>query len=347
MIRKSVSVILPTNKVDLFLGEALQSILTDMSEFDELVIVTNGDAIKHHASLQEQFFEDHRVVLAKSESPGIVAALNLGLHIAKNEYVARMDSDDISLKGRLDAQVRYLETHPNVACIGTQMIYICQHGQEIRRTLFKLNLGPTKNKPLVPIVGHPTVMFRKSVIQKLGNYSNTYGHVEDHDLWTRLLENHKIANLKTSYLKYRLHNNQVSRLNSLSQARNALSVLLHDSLTYGNSLTETERLRIVEELLNLESGRNYNLLGRIPKDRRRHLKKLIRNFEITELLKGWSDTGGLKTYFLRPTSQQKRLLLALLSSAFSVGKLLIRRLILSLYWWACDNRHCNQCQKNP
>src|SRR5258708_4985868 len=106
-----------------FLAEAIDSILSQKwSEF-ELVIVDDGSTDSTAEILSA--YTDPRVVLIKNpRNLGLVASLNRGLAVARGEYIARQDADDISCRERISDQVQFLEQHKNVAVIGTDYVEV-------------------------------------------------------------------------------------------------------------------------------------------------------------------------------------------------------------------------------
>ncbi len=201
-----ISVILSVYNSEKYLAEAIDSILNQTFSDFELILIddcsTDGSG-----KLMEAYREaDPRVVLLKNpENIGLTRSLNRGLDIAKGEYIARMDADDISLPERFAKQAAFLDAHPDysfVSCIGR---YIDENGnyQELR-------LFPETNReiyammPKVDAVMHPGVMFRKDDIRKIGNYSEEFRVVQDYDLWFKgMAAGYQFYNLQEPLVLYR------------------------------------------------------------------------------------------------------------------------------------------------
>lgn len=235
-VRAPITVLMPVHRIDPFFWESAASIELQLNPNDQFLIVLNGPALREIDTIQAHFLGKKEVEVHASFDLGIVPALNLGLAVATHEYIARMDADDISLSGRLQRQADFLDRHKEIGVVGTQAQIICQHGTRLRKTHLPSRLRSHRMKPLSPKVIHPSVMFRKTVIELAGGYRANYPHAEDHDLWTRVLEKSDIANLRRPYLSYRTHQSQISALNIQSQASETLAVILDDLSMHGQSL---------------------------------------------------------------------------------------------------------------
>lgn len=206
-----VSVLLPAYNCESFIAEAVQSILTQTFQDFELLIIDDGSTDATSSILSS--FNDPRIrLLPNDRNLGLIATLNRGLILASGQYVARMDADDIAAPERLSKQVIYLDTHPNVHVVGTMVDLIDEQGvifggglryptepEEIRNYLLR-----------ECCLIHPSTTFRKETVIAAGGYATSARYAEDYDLWLRLSDHHKIANLPDTLLSYRMHKKQVS-----------------------------------------------------------------------------------------------------------------------------------------
>jgi len=209
----TVSVLLPVFNAERFLPVALESILAQVFTDWELFAVDDGSTDSSPRILGRFAAQDSRIRIITRPNTGIVGALNDALAAAQGDFVARMDADDICLPGRFQLQVDYLRDHPDCVLLGTQVIIIDEDGdpvgplksietdhEQIDRALLDLRW---------PIV-HPTVMIRRSLLCDLGGYTQgTFPH-EDHDLFLKLCERGRAANLPQPLLQYRRHAASVS-----------------------------------------------------------------------------------------------------------------------------------------
>ncbi len=202
-----VSVIMATfNEPVNYINDAIESILNQSFKDFELIIIddsTNKDTI----GAIDFYTKDQRVIIIRDKTRmGFVPALNRGLLAAKGQYIARMDGDDISFEDRLEKQVNHLDSNNEVDVIGGNMQIINETGDVISHRnyysgKFLLQIGGIFRSP----VAHPTVMFRRTIIDKKLFYDESFLKSEDIDFWFRLRNNgFKLANLSDNFLFFRI-----------------------------------------------------------------------------------------------------------------------------------------------
>ncbi|MBN3069736.1 MULTISPECIES: glycosyltransferase [Pectobacterium] len=210
-----VSVIIPVNKHNPFLKEAIESIQNQSYSNIEVIIIANGCSDLFFNSLQE--FSDEKTKIIRTELSFLPFSLNLGIHIANGEFIARMDSDDIADVNRIAKQVAYMIAHSDVTVIGSNVKFINEHGIITGMSDYPTSHRNIKKRMMYNCcVAHPTVMMRRDVIVKAGGYM--YGSLsEDYDLWLRLLQDKNVVfhNIKEPLLQYRIHANQATGKKSL------------------------------------------------------------------------------------------------------------------------------------
>ena len=115
---KLISVLMPVyNTKEEFLRTAIESILNQTFSNFEFIIINDGST--NNAEDVILSYKDDRIIYLKQENQGIVAALNNGWDRAKGEYIARMDSDDISFPERFEKQLKFLEENPEYSLVGS------------------------------------------------------------------------------------------------------------------------------------------------------------------------------------------------------------------------------------
>src|SRR5688572_11820056 len=186
-----VSVIMPVYNCSEYVHDAIESILGQTFTDFELIII--DDASTDNTKQVVKSFADPRInLIEKSDNSGLSSSLNMGIDIAKGEFIARMDGDDISLPERLQKQVEFLRVNPKVILCGSwfQIIpgnYTIEHpltDEEIRIAFLDYCA-----------IGHPTVMFNGSLLRSSGlKYNQAIEHAEDYDLWTRMIQHGRMAN---------------------------------------------------------------------------------------------------------------------------------------------------------
>jgi glycosyltransferase involved in cell wall biosynthesis len=207
-----VTVLMPVFNGERYLKEAMESILRQTFSDHEFLIV--DDESKDQSVNIIKSFMDERIRLVINERKlGLSASLNKGIKLSKGEYIARMDSDDISHPNRLAEQIAFMEKHPDVGICGTWI--------ESIGDIEGASWQPPVNHRRICVemlffccLAHPTVMMRKSVLLKHSLlYDEKMPHVEDYELWARALNSTKLSNIPKVLLKLRKHGHAKS-LNS-------------------------------------------------------------------------------------------------------------------------------------
>ena len=196
-----------------YLDEAVASVLgQDYHDF-EFVLVDDGSTDRSPEILASWAARDARIVVhTLPANLGLPAALNAGLAIARGEYVARHDADDVFLSGRMAAQVAVLDAKPEVVMVNTYIELIDARGRRIATegrptpsaaAAYLLNFSNA-------VSGHGQVMFRRDAVRELGGYDRDFFLSEDYELWTRLARVGEIAMLPRIGMRHRVHDRSVS-----------------------------------------------------------------------------------------------------------------------------------------
>lgn len=208
-----ISIILPAYNAADYISDAISSILAQTFKNFELIIINDGSTDKTEKKIKE--FNDPRInYFSNGTNQGLIYVLNKGLALAKGEYIARMDADDLSEPDRLQIQYNFLENHRDIDIVGTNFSYIGKHSEAIHLPEYNYEIA-VELLERYPFC-HASAMFRQSVYKAnrgSGNqlYDPIFKHVEDYELWTRMIKNHKCHNLQLNLYKYRKHENNVSQ----------------------------------------------------------------------------------------------------------------------------------------
>ena len=189
-----------------FLREAIDSILAQTFTDFELIICDDCSPLGAPDEVI-QSYNDPRIRYVKNEKNlGISANTNKMIGLARGEYIAQMDNDDIALPQRLEKTCAYLDSHPDVDYVG---------GWEEYFPKYKLWNPPTEFGYLELLRGcpicHSTLLYRNSTVEKFNLYYNPeYKTAMDYELWTRVLKVAKMVNLPEVFLKYRWNGENTS-----------------------------------------------------------------------------------------------------------------------------------------
>lgn len=203
-----VSVVMPAYNARKYVAEAIESVLAQTFVDFECLIIDDGSTDETGQILQSHAARDRRIRIITQPNSGIGAALNRGIEESRGQYIARMDSDDLCLPQRFERQVDHLNRTPDCVLVGSRVLMIDPDGCP----LFEMESVQTAHEAIDRLlmeaqwsIVHPSVMMRSDAVRKLGGYNNDLVPVEDHDLFLRLAEVGKLANLPEILLKYRKH----------------------------------------------------------------------------------------------------------------------------------------------
>jgi glycosyltransferase involved in cell wall biosynthesis len=210
--KPQVSVLMPARNTERYIREAVESILAQTFRDFELLIVDDGSTDSTRDILRELAARDRRIVLQEREHGGYVSALNDMLQRARGDLIARMDADDIAHPGRFRQQVEFLSEHPEVVCVGSAFDIIDELGDRLTRLT-----PPATDAEIQPLllrghtaICHPSAMMRAIAVRIVGGYEEAVTSVEDLDLFLKLGEFGKLANIPRALVRYRVHTASVS-----------------------------------------------------------------------------------------------------------------------------------------
>jgi glycosyltransferase involved in cell wall biosynthesis len=209
-----ITVLLPVKNGMPFLSEAVASILQQTYRDFELLIIDDGSTDETTSYLKS--LRDPRLRIRRNEqSQGVARCLNQGLALAATPFIARQDADDISEPERLGRQLAYLTDHPECAVLGTQGWMVDEAGNKLQPFPWR----PTGEAEMAaalrvasPFI-HGSVLLRREAVKEVGGYREEIRYAEDFDLWLRLANKYKLANLPDSLYRYRVHGGQVCTAN--------------------------------------------------------------------------------------------------------------------------------------
>ena len=229
-----ISVLMPVyNTESKYLKTAIESILNQTFKDFEFVIIDDGSTNNVKDVILS--YKDNRIKYIEQENQGIAKTLNNGLKIARGEYIARMDSDDISLPERFEKQLSFLEKNPSISVLGT-WFETFPNKKTITRPFNPKYLDFLESC----CMAHPSIMFRKSDFDKYNlRYDENLRVSEDYDLWSRAIKFLNFANLQETLLKYRILENSNFHKN-IEKVRTADNKIRANML---NFLTNDEELR--------------------------------------------------------------------------------------------------------
>lgn len=199
---------MPVYNAENYVSEAIDSILNQTYSDFEFLIFDDGSTDRTPDILKYYSDKDSRVIVETLNHQGYSPLLNIGINKAKGCYIARMDSDDVSLPDRFYKQVSFLEGHPKHVAVGCQAVRIDPDGDPLGPMEFAIDHDDIDMSQVYNAKGlilHPGSMICRDALLEIGGYRPEFEPGEDFDLFLRLAEVGKLANLPDTLIKYRSH----------------------------------------------------------------------------------------------------------------------------------------------
>jgi glycosyltransferase involved in cell wall biosynthesis len=223
-----ITVLLAVYNGQQYLRAAIDSVLAQTFADFEFLIVDDGSTDNTLAILQEYARADPRIRLVTRPNKGLTNTLNEGIALATGEFLARMDADDLCLPKRFELQLQYMRQHPECVLIGSRVELMDPQGLPIRQMCLEQTHDEIDAAHLNrgwPVV-HPAAMIRLSALKQIGGYRDEFNTLEDLDLFLRLAEVGRLANLPEILLRYRQHFASVTH--SREQKQNEIRQAIYD-----------------------------------------------------------------------------------------------------------------------
>lgn len=189
-----------------YVKTAIKSILSQTFKKFELVIVNNGSTdsskniIKKFKNKKIKFYNLRKNI-------GRTNCLNFGLKKCKGKYIAIQDSDDIAKRERIKKQYNFLEKNENIALVGSNFNIIDENNKFLKKKIFKVDLYNNPNVLLFEnIIAHSTVMYRKKILKKIGDYPSQIIYAQDYAFYLKIIKRYKITLLNKILANIRVNN---------------------------------------------------------------------------------------------------------------------------------------------
>lgn len=202
-----------------YFKKALESITVEQTKKPAQVVVVEDGPVSEKINeiindLSQIEKEIEFSVIEKPENEGLAAALNNGIDVCKHEWIARMDSDDISAPNRFEKQVLFIEKNPQIDIVGGAISEFNEHPGDLKSVR---HVGLTQDDIIKMAcsrtpMNHVSVMYKKSMVIKSGKYSENFGKLEDYKLWVDMISKKaNMANLDDVLVYVRVGNGFISR----------------------------------------------------------------------------------------------------------------------------------------
>jgi glycosyltransferase involved in cell wall biosynthesis len=271
-----ISVILAVYNGELYLKEAIDSILSQTFKNFEFIIVNDGSTDSTSAIISG--YDDPRIVCIDNElNRGLTYSLNTGLSKSKGKYIARMDADDVSFPQRLQVQFDFMEAHSEVGICGSyieEMFFEKPNSKKIQKfpeSDIEIKSFTFFQAPFC----HPTVMIRRSVLEENNlQYPDAYYRAEDYALWVKLLKYTKGYNIPSALLQYRKH--EASETALADKNENEKNKILNE--VQNLYFTQNGLSLNSEELLAFSLFANRSIGYNLSFKKQHEITKVLKNF---------------------------------------------------------------------
>ncbi len=261
-VKPLISVLMPVYNCSKYIYNSTISILNQTFSDFELIIIDDCST-DNTVDILKKFNDERIVLIVKQKNTGITNSLNYALDISKGKYLARMDGDDISNIDRLEKQYKFMEGHPDVVLCGGGYEVIksnYEHAQQgdifvqkapaatldvLTRSWIRIfwGKGDIRIKTFKPYLlhgellfdlathcsfAHPTVMIKSEVLKmNKVKYNPKFEFAEEYEMWTKLSEYGKLANIPDILIKYRRHEYQTTNTRSFEQKEISKEIALN------------------------------------------------------------------------------------------------------------------------
>ena len=213
------------------LEQCFQSIWIDQTvQPNEIVIVLDGlvgEELSQCVEKWQKVIGEMLKVVPLSQNIGLGKALNHGLEHCSNEWIFRMDTDDICKADRFEKQIKFIYSNPNIVLFGGQILEFDQ----VPNDSMVIKNVPTAHADIIKFAqkrcpfNHMTVAYKKSVIIELGGYKH-HLFMEDYNLWLRVIGNgYEVANLSDFILYARVGNGMHARRKGIEYIKSEKQLL--------------------------------------------------------------------------------------------------------------------------
>jgi glycosyltransferase involved in cell wall biosynthesis len=242
-----ISVIIPTYNRSKFLQKAINSVLLQTVKIDEVIVIDDGSSDNTKTVIQD--FNNPRIKYIYQTNKGVSSARNIGMDIARNNWITFLDSDDIWDIKKIEYQINFHQNNPNILFSHTDELWL-RNNQIIKqkkhqkkpfgKDCFKANLSFCK-------IGTSTVMLNKEIINNIGYFDNKLKICEDYDYYLRISQRYEIG-----YINHKLTTKIAGHQGQLSQSDFIDKYKLLTLSKYSNHK--------YQKYIEIEKVRSYNIL---------------------------------------------------------------------------------------
>lgn len=273
----TVSVIIAAYNAEPYIRACIESILRQGYRDLEAVVVDDGSTDGTGRILDLLAGDDARVRVIHGQNAGPAKARNEAFLLSRGRYVVIMDADDLMLPGKIESQVRYLETHPDISVAYTDSCYCDERGNQLPG-LSGSGLSKRPEGDVFPdiIAGNfitvHAAMVRRECLETVGLHDDRSDLIGDWDLWTRVAARYRFAHLEPPGVVYRIHPSMSASQHQLDRQRRQREATM-------DRIAAHPRFRLLSG--RARAGYHYSrgrflMAAGAPVEARRHLWEAVR-----------------------------------------------------------------------
>ncbi len=223
-----ISVIMPVYNAEKYLSEAIESILDQTYSDLELIILNDRSTDSSKEIIQSFQAKDERILFIDNQvNTGPATLRNKGFDIAKGEFIALLDADDIAHPSRFEKQIAIMNNNEKIGVCGS---WFTSFGEKVSNKIIKHPEYHEQIKVNFLInctLGNSTAFFRKNIIENI-RYDKDFVPVEDYKLWSELITGTQFYNIQESLVHYRIHNSNISqtKIDNVNRSNKKIKIFL-------------------------------------------------------------------------------------------------------------------------
>lgn len=246
-----LSAVMAVYNSEKYLRQSIESVLSQSYPHFEFIIVNDGSTDASESIIQEYAKKDRRITYLKNDvNSGQSETRNKAIRIAKGEYIAIVDSDDICLSNRFEVQINFLRKNPDIDVLGSSYCLFFNHREDECETKVSADVHDLQDG--TPPVHNPTCMIKRKTFLDHAYYDSKYDNAEDYELWLRWFsEGVRFENMSEVLYKKRTHAGSVSISKIKRQIYLMLKINLKAIFRYRVQFTAQGYIHILEQFLYL------------------------------------------------------------------------------------------------
>lgn len=210
-VNPKISVVMSVYNCEKYVGDTIYSVIQQTYEDWEFIIIDDNSSDRSAEVISS--YKDARIRFIRNEiNKGQSANLNYGIKLAKGEYIARLDHDDLCLPSRFEKQLKYMDDHPELIMCGTGNDTICD-GEIVKMPRFEIN-SPNEMELLEALmfnhIAHSSFFIRKACIDEFDLQYGDYHYCEDYDFILSALKHGMIGFVEENLVLYRVFEEQTT-----------------------------------------------------------------------------------------------------------------------------------------